>query len=287
MRPAAVADNPGMISAPLSSLQAWCEHFRQAPIPALAGTVEELETLRLVNEASDSVDAHMISEAVSSDPLMILRVLAYASTHRRPGQVTDAETVTAAVLLMGITRFFNEFSDVSSVNAVLNPVPGAMDGLRRVVRRARRAAHFSQAIAIHRADADIAVICEAALLHDFAEMLLWCHAPVLALEIARRQAEDTQLRSHTIQKELLGITLADLEQALMQAWHLPALLIRITNDAHAEDPQVANVALAVRIARHSQEGWDNPALPDDFAALGSLLRVLPSSAQDLMQQVDA
>ena len=275
-----------MLSTPLPSLQAWSEYFRKATLPVLAGTVEELDTLRLVNEASDTVDASMISEAVSSDPLMTLKVLAYASTHRRPGQVTDAETVTAAVLLMGITRFFNEFSDLSSVNAVLNPVPDAMEGLRRVIRRARRAAHFSQAIAIHRADTDIAVICEAALLHDFAEMLLWCHAPVLALEIARRQSEDSQLRSRQIQKELLGIELGDLEQALMQAWRLPDLLIRITNDAYAEDPQVANVALAVRIARHSQDDWDNAALPDDFTELGALLRVLPSSAKALMQQVD-
>ena len=274
-----------MISAPLSSLQAWCEHFRQAPIPALAGTVEELETLRLVNEASDTVDAHMISEAVSSDPLMILRVLAYASTHRRPGQVTDAETVTAAVLLMGITRFFNEFSDVSSVNAVLNPVPGAMDGLRRVVRRARRAAHFSQAIAIHRADADIAVICEAALLHDFAEMLLWCHAPTLALRIRARQRADPALRSSAAQLAVLNIDLMDLQQSLMKAWRLPELLIRISDDRHAEHPSVRSVALAVRLARHTANGWDNAALPDDVKDIAQLLNLSQAATLQFVREI--
>lgn len=275
-----------MITAPLPSLQAWCAHWRQAPIPVLAGTVEELDTLRLLNEASDNVDARMISEAVGSDPLMVLRVLAYASTHRRPGQVTEAETVTAAVLMMGITRFFNEFSGLVTANAALQAVPGAMDGLRRVVRRARRAAHFAQAIAVHRSDADIVVLCEAALLHDFAEMLLWCHAPTLALEIAARQAAQPDLRSAQAQQDVLGLTLADLEQGLMKEWHLPSLLIRMTNDARRDDPQVASVALAVRIARHSQDDWNNPALPDDWIELGQLMGMLPSAAQTLIMSLE-
>lgn len=275
-----------MITAPLSSLQAWCDHLRQASIPVLAGTVEELETLRLVNEASDSVDARMISEAVSSDPLMILRVLSYASSHRRPGQVTDAETVTAAVLLMGITRFFHDFSDLSTVNAVLNPVPGAMQGLRRVVRRARRAARFSQAIAIHRADTDIAVICEAALLHDFAELLVWLRAPALALEIAARQAADPALRSSQVQREVLNVELPALQHHLMMAWRLPALLVHITDDRLAGDPQVRNVLLAIRVARHSAAGWENPALPDDMRDLAALLQLGEEPVRRLLLDID-
>ena len=38
--------------------------------------------------------------------------------------------------------------------------------------------------AAHRMDHDAAVLHEAALLHDFAELLLWVRAPALALEIA-------------------------------------------------------------------------------------------------------
>ena len=45
-------------------------------------------------------------------------------------------------------------------------------------------------------------IHEAALLHDFAEMLLWVHAPALALQIAQAQAKDPTLRSALAQKDV-------------------------------------------------------------------------------------
>jgi HD-like signal output (HDOD) protein len=86
---------------------------------------------------------------------------------------------------------------------------------------------------------------------------------------------------------VLGIELADLQQALMKAWRLPELLIRLGDDHHAERTQVKNVLLAVRIARHSAQGWDNAALPDDVAALGALLQLSAASALTLLRDIDA
>jgi hypothetical protein len=41
----------------------------------------------------------------------------------------------------------------------------------------------------------------------------------------------------------------------------------------AENPRVRNVKLAVDLARHSENGWDDAALPDDFKALRELLHL--------------
>src|SRR5688572_3487053 len=87
------------LTQPLRDLSAWTAYFRQAEIPILANTSEELEAMR-ANE--DNVDANMIGEMVADDPLMTLKVLAYSSTHRPARLVTDVETVTGAVLVMGI-----------------------------------------------------------------------------------------------------------------------------------------------------------------------------------------
>ena len=43
------------------------------------------------------------------------------------------------------------------------------------------------------------------------------------------------------------------------------------NHHHAESPRTRTVALAVALARHSANGWDNPALPDDYSAIAALL----------------
>src|SRR2546426_1118557 len=82
-----------------------------------------------------------------------------------------------------------------------------------VLRRAHRAANFALGFAVRRMDHDAAVIHQAALLHDFAEMLLWCHAPALALRIREAQRADSTLRSSVAQLDVLHVELPDLQHA--------------------------------------------------------------------------
>jgi len=135
-------------------------------------------------------------------------------------------------------------------------------------------------------DHDAAVIHHAALLHDFAEMLLWCQAPELALRIRRAQQADPALRSSAIQREVLNITLADLQQSLMRAWRLPELLVRITDDRHAEHPSARSVVLAIQVARHTAQGWENAALPDDVRDVARLLNLSEAAASDVLRELD-
>ena len=248
------------LTRPLPTLSAWTQHFRKAEIPVLAETADALELMR-ANE--DDVDANAIGEMVSTDPLMTLKVLAFAAERRSERLLADAETVTAALVLMGITPFFNNFGAQPVIDDLLAEQPEALQGLEAVLSRANRAARYALGFAAHRADPDAAVLHIAALLHDFAEMLLWIHAPTLALEINRRQEADPTLRSAAAQKAVLNIELGDLEQELMSMWRLPQLLRQSTNDKRAtRDPQVQCVKLAVQIARHSAKSWENAALPD-------------------------
>jgi hypothetical protein len=136
-------------------------------------------------------------------------------------------------------------------------------------------------------DPDASVIHEAALLHDFAELLLWLRAPSLALQIAERQRRDPALRSAKAQQELLHVELAELQHALMMRWSLPPLLVQITDDQRADDVQVRNVLLAVRVARHSARGWDNPALPDDVRDVAQLLQLGEEPTRRLLLDIDA
>ena len=122
-------------------------------------------------------------------------------------------------------------------------------------------------------DMNVEEVALAALLHDLAEILLWCFAPRLALEIRNRQQADPDLRSMIAQEDVLGIRLADLQLALCQGWNLPELLKTLMDDAHAEHPRVRNVVLAVNLARHSAQSWENPGLPDDFRGVEKLLHV--------------
>jgi HD-like signal output (HDOD) protein len=272
-----------VLTRPLPNLASWTNFFRKAEIPVLAETANTLELLRL-NE--DDVDANGLGEMISTDPLMTLKVLAYAAEHRSQRLLTDAETVIAALVLMGITPFFTHFGSQPTINTLLADRPEALAGLERVLTRANRASQFALAFAAHRTDPDAAVLHSAALLHDFAEMLLWVHAPDLALQIRQRQLADPTLRSAVVQREVLNIELGDLEQELMQVWRLPQLLKQITNDKRANDPQVQCVKLAVRLARHTADGWENPAVPDDLSEIGELLQLSHAHTLKLLHEYD-
>jgi hypothetical protein len=119
--------------------------------------------------------------------------------------------------------------------------------------------------------------------HDLAEILLWCFAPKLAIDIRDRQQADKTLRSSTAQEKVLGIRLFDLQRALCSAWHLPDLLNTLMDDANAHLPRVQNVTLAVNLARHSTSGWDDAALPDDFRAIEKLLHI---NRESLLKRLD-
>jgi HD-like signal output (HDOD) protein len=272
------------ITRALPDLQAWTAHFLAAPIPVLADTAELLETCR-ANE--DTVDAHLLAGTISADPLMSLKLMAHVAGVRSRSSTTDPETVTAALVLLGISPFFRAFGPQTSVEQHLDGQPVALQGLDEVLKRAHRSAAFALAFAVHRMDHDAQVIHAAALLHDFAEMLLWLHAPALAAQIAERQRHDPALRSASVQRELLNVELQDLQQALMRAWHLPELLVQINDERHAGTAQVRNVLLAVRLARHTARGWDNAALSDDVRDIAALLNLGEVPTLHLLRNIDA
>jgi hypothetical protein len=63
------------------------------------------------------------------------------------------------------------------------------------------------------------------------------------------------------------------------------MLQSLMDDAHANHARQSIVALAVNLARHSVHGWDNPALPDDYAAIQKLLNLPEEDVRERIQRV--
>ena len=248
----------------------WVAAFDTREIPVLASTVEALAELRL-NE--DAVDAFMLADIMVTDPLMTLKLLRHVAALSRRHDASDVETATEALVMLGITPFFRAFDAQTTVENTLAGQDEALAGLLRVLARADRAARFAFGFAVHRLDPDTALLHQAALLHDLAEMLLWVHAPAIALALAQRQQADPGLCPASAQRELLHVELGALQQAFMTQWRLPTLLVQISDDRASPLAQVRNVQLAARLARHSTLGWDNPTLLADVDEVALLLNL--------------
>jgi HD-like signal output (HDOD) protein len=269
-----------LLDKPLPDLAAWTVHFAAASIPVAPQTVIDIAELR---EDEDSVNAHDIAPVILRDPLMTVKLFAHISSRKRTLQLTEIESVSGCIIMMGVPPFFRTFSNLAPYTAHLQNNLTAQNGLQQVFDRAVRAAGYALGWAVRRQDLDAEAITIATLLHDIAEMLLWCHAPKLAMQIGELQKMKPGLRSSVAQRALLGIDLNDLERALFLRWNLPSLLLRMVDDKLFENPQLRNVRYAVDLARHSAIGWDNAALPDDYRHIGDLVH-LP--AEEVRRLVD-
>ena len=269
-----------MLNQPLPDLPAWVDFFSQAEMPVLRQTARRLEEAR---QNIDKISGRDIAHIVLQDPLLAIRVLADTQPFRGKHLRSDITTIANAIMVLGLEPFFNRLETSLTIESVLKSEPQALLGLLQVVRRVQRASQYANDWAFARHDTNIEEVALAALLHDIAEILLWCFAPKLALEIRDRQQADKSLRSALAQQQVLGIRLFDLQVALCDAWNLPGLLKTLMDDASAHLPRVQNVALAVKLARHSTGGWDDAALPDDFLAIEKLLHI---NRQALFNRLD-
>lgn len=252
------------------TIAGWVAFFQAAEIPVLRQTAEALAALRVHQE---DVGAKQITRVVINDPLMMFKVLAYANNHRGRSQLQDLVQVEQAIIMMGNATFFERMPSAPLVEDVLRQQMSALMDLLKLMVRAHRAGYFAAEFASYLKDLHAEEVRVAASLRDFAEMLMWCFNPVQMGLIAQRQQRDPTLRSKLVQQEVLGFALTDLQAELVQVFNLPGLLTDLMDEQRSHLPRVQNVRLAVNLARHSADGWDNAALPDDFRDIAQLLHV--------------
>lgn len=254
----------------INDAAAWLKHLSRVNIPVLKQTARGLTKLK---QDEDNLSARAISSVVLNDPFMVFKVLSYAKKHAGKRQVQDLVEVEAAVLMMGTSTFYRNLAPDLLVDDRLQSNIPALTHLLILIKRAHRAAYYAADWAALHKDLHSEEIWIAALLHDFAEMLMWCFAPDKMNEIFFLQKNDKTLRTVDAQEQVLGFHLMDLQKELIRVYGMPPLLCQLMDDEAELDNRAQNVSLAVNLARHSANGWDDTALPDDYEAIAAFLHV--------------
>ncbi len=263
------------------SVDAYVAHFSRQPLPVLRRTARELDVLRADMERASG---KQIVAVVLSDPLMTLKLLTHMERRRSRSQNNDIATVNGAIMMMGVKPFFDTFVDMPTVEDVLSAHPRGLLGVLKVISNARRAAHHARDWAIARHDFDVDEITIAALLRETADIVCCIFAPALTEQVRTMQAADSTLRSAVAQHIVFGVTMHEVQLALIRAWKLPGLLVQLIDETQADNPRVRTITLAADFARHVAHGWDNAALPDDVAAIE---RLLPFGREQLLLRLGA
>lgn len=242
---------------PLVSLPAWATTLDWMGVPVLRASAQAVQARA---RHADDADAHVLAEVVLRDPLLCLRVLASAAARQSP-QATPVASVTAALVLTGIDPFFRDCAALPILEDKL-PVPARQE-VQAIVARSRVAARIAAAFAIHRQDEDVEEVHLAALLHDVGEVLARYFTPDAGADATPP-----------------GLVSA----ALLRRWGLPEALRHPAHGPVGDAPRPRMVALAVRIARHMEHGWNGPELLGDAAQAGHLLNLRPQVAASLVRR---
>jgi HD-like signal output (HDOD) protein len=264
-----------MLKKPLPDLDSWVEHFSRLEIPVLQHTLVEIRAMR---DRFDDIGIRDITRLVKHDPLLSMRLMHYLEARRRSAQVTDVTTLDRVLLMIGMSGFFRVFGSSPVLEEVLASCEPASLRCRRACARAYFAAQIAETIANRHYDISPDEVIGAALLHDCAEILLWVAAPELAYEVLKMLRANPGMRSKAAQKAVLGITLHDLQLALVKAWHLPKLLQQLLDESLIDDPRVRIVQVATSLARHLDNGWHDAGLPDDYQDMADLTGLTPEDA---------
>lgn len=261
------------------TLQQWLAFFTAAEIPVLRHTAREIERLKAHEE---DLGARAVANVVVQDPLMTVKLLRYLQDHKHSSQLRDLVQVEQAIMMIGLDNFFDNVPHTPAVEDVLHNHLDALVRLLRAVRQAQRAARYAFDWALLQHDLHAEEVHIAALLCYLSEMLMWIFNPEPMLKIRQIQDANKMLRSATVQEDVLGFKGIELQHELTIAWRLPQLLQDMMDPEQAEHPRVKNVMLAINLARHSANNWEDAALPDDYKEIGELLRMKPEDVQAMV-----
>lgn len=263
-------------------LSEWVNYLTTAEIPVLKQTARNVSALE---QDEQHLSARSLAHVVKNDPFMTVKLLRYLQAHKHRSQEHDVVEVEQMIMILGLETTLNKVSAKPLVEEILGRSNmNALVHLLKTAHRANIASSYAFDWAVRLHDLHFEEIRIAALLHDIAEMLMWCFAPNDMLKIKQLQKQDKTLRSTAAQKTVLGFSLLQLQHELAIKWRLPELLITLMDDNNSTLQRVRNVILAVNLARHSANGWNDAALPDDYEEIAQLLHL---QACDVMTIVGA
>ncbi|SET19518.1 HD-like signal output (HDOD) domain, no enzymatic activity [Nitrosomonas marina] len=262
-----------MVEENNSKLDQCVTYLAQAEIPVLKQTARKLSA---VIENVDRLSARNIAQIIKNDPLMVVKLMRYFQLHRGRSQIHEIMEVEQTLLMLGLENTLKIASAKPYVEDLLGTDHReALVCLLKVTQRNRMASAYAYDWAVRLQDLHYEEIRIAALMYDIAEILMWCYAPKAMLKIKHLQTKNKAVRSRQIQEKLLGFSLHALQFALITRWKLPGLLRTLMDDNCHDQQRVKNVLLAVNLARHAANGWDDAALPKDYEQIGQLLHLDP------------
>ena len=218
-----------------------------------------------------------MTKIILNDPVMTLHLLSFIHHLKAKNLRNEIRTIQSALVMIGMEPFFAQFSEMTTIESRLQYSPNALLNVFKIIQKAQRAADFAQNWAIRKNDLNLDEVRTAALLHPLAEIFIGVFFPDDLITFLKILKENPGARSRDVQKQVFGFTAFELQTLLNVHFRLPRLLQALMNEEEKNSQRAKMVHLAIRLARHSAQNWNDSALPDDYAEIAKMLGLdLPS-----------
>ena len=219
---------------------------KQRTLPALKQTIDSLEALY----EEDDPFRHL-SDVIHRDPGATCHAFSRANGVQHHHFGMPVTTVEHAAMMLGLDRIRSAIESL----AVIEPMSGEHEGLRRIYSRAHLAAHFAMVWARLRVDMVPWEVFAATLLHGVGEMAVWAFQPEKAEEIDDLIHGTGQRSREAAQRHVLGFSYEELSMELARHWKLPLLVHDSLNPQNFGRPRVKLILLAHQLARTVEQDW--------------------------------
>ncbi len=252
-----------------ASLEEWVDRLHQAPLPAMALTIQQL-SLQLEKPSSNNTDHERI---IARDPGFTLSLFrAFESRANRPKE--PLTNLAHAISLLGVGPLYDGNKSLPVLKETLSG--SARDSLYRVYSQACHAASFAYHWGVMRNENNPEEMAVAALLHNCGEMALWTQAPDTIKQINQHLSRGISWENSSL--AVLGCSMNQLSQALSQHWQLPQLTADALEPTGAFQPRSLGVMLANALAEASADSWYSPGIADLKLLIADYLELSPGVA---------
>lgn len=258
------------------SLTVWLKRIVDKEMPAFRRTATDIRQAA----ANPETGSDALGKLILTDPALTARVLRIANTvfYNPSGRVI--QTVSRAIVVLGVDTICTICVSLALIESLLGGrrQDRVMVDLGRSIHAALVARTLAQALREPQAEE----VFIGALLYRVGNLVFWCFSEDegAALDAALRPGVD----GSATEKALLGFTLRQLTQALVDEWKLSGVLMEVFRNRTSVPPAEC-ILLAWRWMQALEQGWENPRVCEEILKLSERLQLDPAVTTSLLARL--
>ncbi len=248
------------------SLTLWLKKIGDKDMPAFRKTASEVSAAA----SNPGAGAEVLGKLILQDPALTARVLKVCNSAFYNSSGKSITTISRAVLILGVDTVRSLCVSLALVEVLL--IGKRQDRVLADLGRSLHAAMQARAMAIAIKEPQAEEVFIAALLYRVGYMVFWCFSEEegVALDAMLRPGQDDSLA----EKAVLGFSLAQLTQALVDDWKLSPILFDIFRGRRHGGPAEC-VLKGWEFAKLVEMGWSDPAVRDYVGKMATRLKIDP------------